>query len=528
MIRFVLVIVSLTILPNVIAGDATWRSSLYPADWKPGYKDSEGRFLQDYSYAGYHNGEKKIPVPTKVNREQDARATLKADSSGESDSQPVTQKLLDQLASKNGGVLYIPEGLYRFDDTLTIRHSNIVIKGAGPDKTKLFFTGPKNDKQSSNILFAGKPTYSKPISLRNDCAIFDTVISLDSIDNLKSGQDVEIGCVITDAFRDEHGMKDYWQFAKGKWRAFFRRTIVAVDKQRKQVKLDVPIRYPLKTRDGASMRTVTGLLSECGIQGLSISDATTWKKAWSRNRFHTLEMSHVKDCWIYDVDSFVAPGNTYHLRSCGIYIKQSERVTVADCSLAKPQNRGSGGNGYLFEICQSNDILIRDCEGHNGRHNFIQNWDFSTNGCVFLRVKTSGGKQLKFSWDPIGFPTGSEYHHALAMANLVDNCVIDDAWKAVNRRNYSSRAGHTSTQNVFWNNSGTGSITSCQFGMGYIIGTIPPLTTHINAWFGQEAGTAPRDFLEGAEKGKSLAPQSLYEDQLNKRTPYTPFDTPYK
>ncbi len=40
---------------------ATWRSSLYPEDWTPGFADSQGRFLHDFSYAGYHNGEVLIP-----------------------------------------------------------------------------------------------------------------------------------------------------------------------------------------------------------------------------------------------------------------------------------------------------------------------------------------------------------------------------------------------------------------------------------------------------------------------------------
>ena len=41
-----------------------WESTLYPKDWEPGFADSEGRFLHDFSYAGYHRGE--IPIPKDV------------------------------------------------------------------------------------------------------------------------------------------------------------------------------------------------------------------------------------------------------------------------------------------------------------------------------------------------------------------------------------------------------------------------------------------------------------------------------
>ena len=37
------------------------RSRLYPKDWQPGQPDGEGRFLADFSYAGYKNGEQAIP-----------------------------------------------------------------------------------------------------------------------------------------------------------------------------------------------------------------------------------------------------------------------------------------------------------------------------------------------------------------------------------------------------------------------------------------------------------------------------------
>lgn len=39
-----------------------WRSDLYPADWEPGLTDGAGRFLHDFSYAGYHNGELDLPA----------------------------------------------------------------------------------------------------------------------------------------------------------------------------------------------------------------------------------------------------------------------------------------------------------------------------------------------------------------------------------------------------------------------------------------------------------------------------------
>src|SRR5690625_384197 len=38
-----------------------WRSALYPIDWHPDMRDEAGRFLHDFSYAGYHAGERPLP-----------------------------------------------------------------------------------------------------------------------------------------------------------------------------------------------------------------------------------------------------------------------------------------------------------------------------------------------------------------------------------------------------------------------------------------------------------------------------------
>ena len=48
----------------VIAPDAggPLRSRLYPSDWTPGMLDGQGRFLPDFSYAGYKNGEQEPPT----------------------------------------------------------------------------------------------------------------------------------------------------------------------------------------------------------------------------------------------------------------------------------------------------------------------------------------------------------------------------------------------------------------------------------------------------------------------------------
>ncbi len=187
---------------------------------------------------------------------------------------------------------------------------------------------------------------------------------------------------------------------------------------------------------------------------------------------------HAADGFVRDVASFPSPGAPAsgdgagaHLLSGGILIRESKRVTVQGVDLAAPQNRGPGGNGYLFEIRQSSEVLVADSKGTGGRHNFIQNWGFGTTGCVLQRVESREGKAFTSKDASMGLTALSEYHHSLATANLVEESLFDDGFSVVNRGSESTGAGHSATQNVFWNVRGEGLIRSLQFGWGYVIGT---------------------------------------------------------
>jgi hypothetical protein len=325
-----------------------------------------------------------------------------------------------------------------------------------------------------------------------------------------------LGWIISDQFVEEHHMTGTWEVFNGLWKPFFRRNVVSVDGL--NVELDVPTRYIGKLRDGVSLRIEEGYISECGIQDLAVSTAIDFETAWQFDRSHSILFKETKDCWAKNVHSFANPDQeVYHLQSGGIKVEASKRVTIVDSVMEKPQNRGAGGNGYLFEISRGSEILIKDCIAREGRHNFIQNWDFGTSGSVFLRSHSSGGRALQDSSGSIATLGTSEFHHSLAMANLIDQSIVDDGWKAVNRLFFSSGAGHSATENVFWNLQGEGVLASLQFGNGYVIGTagITVDVTFYDAF--ESTGTAPEDFTEGIDQAESLIPQSLFEDQLGKR-----------
>ena len=508
--------------------EGTWRSALYPKDWTPAYTISDVLFLHDFSYAGYHHGEAAIPtVPGPVFTILDTGA----DPSGSTDSTAAIQDSLSAASAAGGGVVLVPAGTYRCDGQLEVTSSHVVLRGEGPAISRLHFTKHNAMSDKSHILFQGSPTLLSEHALVEDGVNRGTTLAVADAAGLAVGDDLQIGWEITDAFIEAHGMTGTWLAFNGTWQPFFRREIVSVDTDVTPhlITVDVPLRYPALVSDLASVRRISGLLEEVGVEGIGVANAVGWAAAWSNDRNHVLEMKGVKDSWIRDVESFVSPGAPgsgdgagSHLQSGGILVHASNRVTVQNSILQEAQNRGSGGNGYLFEVRTSSEVLFVDNIARAGRHNFIQNWGFGLTGTVWLRCTSSDGFAASSegtAWlGQIGY---SEFHHSLATGNLIDSCILDDGFKAVNRNDYSTGAGHTATQTVFWNNTGAGKLVSRQFNRGHVIGSSGELEVDVDVsggWGSQDGdGTAPEDFSEGIGMGATLYPPSLFESQLSKR-----------
>ncbi|MBD3322307.1 MAG: hypothetical protein GF350_14500, partial [Chitinivibrionales bacterium] len=141
------VVLSSAIILSFAVSGFTWRSSLYPESWEPGYTDSQGRFLHDFSYAGYHRGEREIPSHND-NIIDITQAPYHSDNTGSDDVTSLIQQALDSAGESGGGVVYLPDGTYRIrpqgnnDYSLAIRYSDVVLRGAGADRTFLFNDNP--------------------------------------------------------------------------------------------------------------------------------------------------------------------------------------------------------------------------------------------------------------------------------------------------------------------------------------------------------------------------------------------------
>ncbi|MBL8922485.1 MAG: hypothetical protein JNJ54_26780 [Myxococcaceae bacterium] len=477
-------------------GDGTWRSALYPEDWSPAFTDDAGRFLHDFSYAGFEYG-----------REPPSPAGHAALLPSVGDATAALQAALD-----DGGVVTLGAGHFRIDGALTISRAGTVLRGAGPS-TVLVFTKAAGLDYGQHVSIGAPARELGEAPLLADAPARSFTVSIAALDAgaLQPGDDVVLGHVITPDFIAAWGMTGTWRAFNDTWQPIAWRTVRSVDGA--TVTLDVPLRSALLLRDRASLRRVVHPVHHVGIEALAFTNAVDRPAALAMNQVAVFSFTGVKDAWVREVRSVSLDGGA-HVQSGGIRVHQSKRVSVVRSELGRAQHRGSGGNGYLFEVRQSNEVLFQDCVGRDGRHNFIQNWGFGVSGCVWQRVHSMGGA----SESALGTNTNSfsEFHHSLATGNLIEDSTFDDGFAIVNRGQESTGAGHTGTGNVFWNVRGRGALRSMQAGHGYVIGT-EQLTVDLEDLLFGFSRTEPIDFAEGLDAGASLRPQSLRDDQRRRR-----------
>ncbi|MBJ6360709.1 S-layer homology domain-containing protein [Paenibacillus sp. GCM10012307] len=515
------------------------RSRLYPENWYPGFTDDKGRFLHDFSYAGYHRGETEIPEIDASSGIDVTEAPYFADATGQSDATEAIQTAINDAAAQGGGVVYLPAGTYQVnppegkDQSLFISASNVVLKGAGAGETFIYnATEVMRFKDIIRISSGDWKRTGTATKLSKSVTEPSVLLPVDRTEGFAPGDYVAITFETTREFLSELGMHNKWSSRLGRAEPLFYRQIVGVDEANSTLTVDIPTRYPIKLRDNITITKTEPPISEVGLEDFSIATIQNSKDGIGEDDFRVIgtagyevdnakaiNMVAVVNSWVRNVSSYKPEGNlTYHLSSKGIILDRTKNVTIDNVTLEYPQYRGANGNGYLYQFI-GNDNLIANSKAVGARHNFTYA-NFSANGNVLYNVHSEHSSLL------------TDFHMYLSMANLIDNMTLNGDTISAITRDYGSsptnRHGVVSTESVFWNTTGIAAhsskngiiIESEQFGNGYIIGTQGAATGVKVDIAGSipEADTSPFDMAEGIGEGERLNPQSLYVDQFARRT----------
>ncbi len=556
-------ILSYIIFVTSFAQAQEWRSALYPEDWVPPEERVEevdfltDSFVQDFSYAGYHNGEKALPNSTDglVNVVE----TYGADSTGATDSTLAIQAAINAVQFAGGGTVYLPEGTYRVsrrageDYCLLISESNVVLRGSGVESSFILSTSYEmNHAEVIRVRALDSGSWrikrSSPVSVAVDYA--GPTKSLEVLDSsgFSVGDWVVVLNPVTEAFVQELNMgngsdgvswlDDIPDLQGPRWL----RRVLAIDKY--TLMLDAPLRWAVNTRDGAVVyKATSNLLEEVGLEDFSIGNSAHPGIEWGEEDYTVsgnaaydthdswlISFSGVINSWVRNVSSYGALdastglGQSVHFLSNGVLLRYSRGVTLYNVSMTNSQYGGGGGNGYCIRFNEANECMVAGSEVGFSRHGIVQ-WRMENSGNVFLG---NYDHDTGFQWGA-GTPSetsgrGSDHHGKFSFSNLFDSNVVERSYmEAAYRGDWGNDHGMTSSQTVFWNTqgkeylgSGNFIVHTQQFGQGYVIGTSGMAdgvrTTEKrpdSAW-----RTGPVDWVEGVSVGDALLPGSLYISQF--------------
>ena len=307
--------------------------------WRP---DSR---LPFFGYAGYHCGDDPIPEVKVVAKVTDYGA--KADDEiGDADA---IQAAID--ATKNGAIL-VPPGRFILDKPITIKKSNVVLRGAGPRKTILYVPRSLQELNplESNADGGEKLAYSfggaflsvegkRPkehgVAVSETAKRGDTRLQLRSTSGIERDSWVQLNMKMNQELgRHVHaGCCDAGEGTMG----FVLSTVARVKSvDKKSIKLDRPLRLDVRPEWNPTLSGFEPSIEEVGLENFTIQMAGKPKKEHLLEEgFNAIQMIAAVNCWarrieIIDADLGIKLDNRSRFCQVEHVLIHAERRKLAD------------------------------------------------------------------------------------------------------------------------------------------------------------------------------------------------------
>ncbi len=354
-----------------------------------GEKWIESGRLPDFSRAGYHRGEEPLPEVPQATNVRDFGA--KGD--GVTDD---TAAIQNAINATQRGAVFVPAGRYLVSDYLRIERSGVVLRGAGPDRSVLWFprgldeVHPRTGRTSTGSPASGYSFDGAFVRLQGDyqskplakiVAVArrgDRVVEVDRSVGLAVGQSVLV--LVREA--TDHSLKthlycgDPGDIARGKQldtKMLMR--ITAVNGTR--VEFDQPLRFETRLAWQPEIRSFAPTVTESGIEELGfVFPPTKYRGHFKENGANAIELRSVHNCWVRHVA--IRNGDLgINVVACG--------NTIDGVLVTADPGRGTADAG------------VAECTGHHGiqckgaEDNLVTRFDFQTSYVHDLSVEHASG-----------------------------------------------------------------------------------------------------------------------------------------
>lgn len=415
------------------------------------FADELGNYLPDYSYAGYHYGEKQLPIVPVV-------ATI---APVEGDNTSHLQNALDQVAAlpldSNGhrGALLLEAGVYRIDGSVTIGASGVVLRGSGQGTDTLqntLITAPGTSTRTViQMGFAARSSDGWKRRIPGTTTVVTNpflpagsrTLQVADPELYQVGDRVAITHPSTDTWLAtiDYGATDTDDpWTPGTINMIYSRVIRGINLEEKKIIMDVPIfdHFELALAQAEVYAyDPSGISTEIGVENLRIDIQTSGEQS-EDHAWNAIQMQGVEDCWVKDVTAL-------HFTYAGVDVQRGNRVTVASCTAIEPHSEITGARRYNFAVGrQANNVLFRECHASEGRHTFVSNGASEVAGIVFYNSTSTQDYST------------TEGHRRWSQGLLFDNLTFTDSRTSrvvglYNRGRAGTGHGWAATNSTLWN-----------------------------------------------------------------------------
>lgn len=386
------------------AGGASSLVSIAPDGTLRYGADEDGNRICDFSYAGYHGGGVRIP---------DVPAVVTLSPSGGNDTKQI-QEAVDRVgampldeAGFRGAVL-LRQGKYIVSDTIHIRHSGVVVRGAGAgfggtwiyhrpveiaDRTPsqyIHYPQPQKGMVPTFLTYGGRTATRKIADITDNLLpAGEDRLHVNSVEGIAVGDEVLVICRHTQKWVDELELSKSWMPEQLMLR--FPRVVTKLLPETNEIVLNVPITSRIDRANGYATGEVHAVTKDRRLRHVGLEDIL-FLSAYDRSirgegdyftdehhPNYVFRFYGVCDGWMRRCVAF--------FYSCGmVSTGRSQHLTIEDCAMLDGVSTDTpvhhtGSRKYYFNA-QGEMLLFQRCYARYARHAFIGNGP--SGGTVFL------------------------------------------------------------------------------------------------------------------------------------------------
>jgi len=444
----------------VSVGDSTQLFSFSSLWGIAGEKWQPAGRLPDFSYAGYHAGEAQIPTPrATMNFKRDFHAA----GDGKSDD---STALLNAIRSIGQGVLFIPEGTYLISKRIDIARGNLILRGAGPNKTILLFPNSLTDLSGNKPNGAGQSQWSfgpgllnfagkDPITAETRLAAVaapakrgDRTLKLLAQILIQKGQWIRL--VESDPQKGSAAAGSMIRYLYGDLmepgsdligtRSVVRFLSRVKSVKGKEIELERPLPYDVRPEWSPEIHRFIPSVQEIGVEHLSIHFPwTAYPGHFKEKGYNGLFFQNVAQCWVNDVE--------IQNSDFGIDLNSTNFCTVSNVTLTTSASRGVGNDSRGMNGHHGIDVS-------HGTENLVTRFDVQTKFVHDISVEWyalhtvfSNGRGLDLNMD---------HHREANYSSLFSQLDCGAGTRPFDSGGSRDRGAHSGAYSTYWNIRGQG------------------------------------------------------------------------